>query len=185
MMKTGIYTITHRESGRVYVGSSADCDYRFYQHRWYLNRGEHTNRRLQRAWKKYGSDAFVWAVIEPCEVDQLIAREQWHLDQRQPRVYNVGKFVEAVTRGMSVPDSVRQKLSASHKARGGFTPEHRAALAAANKRRAGWKHTDAAKQAVREANTGRVRTPEHREAIRRAQIGNQHYKFRKPIATYA
>lgn len=172
-MESGIYTIVHVVSGRAYVGSSNNVEYRWYQHRWHLNRGEHTNKRLQRAWLKYGPDAFVWTVVEPCDVAVLIEREQAHLDRLQPRVYNVGTRVEAVTYGRPVPDSVRQKLSASHKART-LSVEHVAALTAANKRRAGWKHSDAVKETCSLTNRGRVRSVAHREAIRKAQMGNTH-----------
>lgn len=172
-MTSGIYTIAHVGSGRCYVGSSNNCAYRWYQHRWRLNRGSHPNTRLQRAWKKYGADAFIWSVIEACEVAALIEREQWHLDRRQPHVYNIGTKVDAVAQGVPLPEAVRQKISAALRRRP-MSEAHKAALAAANKRRAGWTHSEDAKNAVRTANKGRIRSDSHREAISKAQTGNTH-----------
>jgi group I intron endonuclease len=63
-MLSGIYSITHKESGRKYIGSSVDIARRWNSHRSSLNRGVHENAYLQNAWNKYGSEAFLFEVIE-------------------------------------------------------------------------------------------------------------------------
>lgn len=75
----GVYTISG--AGRVYVGSSCDVKRRWYHHRRSLRRGDHHSILLQRAWSKYGEDAFQWKIVRECSTpdealrveDELIA----------------------------------------------------------------------------------------------------------------
>lgn len=60
----GIYTITNKFNRKVYVGSSGNIRHRLYVHLNALERGTHINTHLQAAWKKYGRDAFIFAVLE-------------------------------------------------------------------------------------------------------------------------
>lgn len=82
--KSGIYAIEHIASGRVYIGSSADIPQRWYQHRHSLDKGKHGSPHLQRAWSKYGPDAFEFYVLEECEKAVLLLREQEYLDAFLP-----------------------------------------------------------------------------------------------------
>lgn len=76
-----IYQIRHIESGRVYVGSTNDPSKRWKAHRRELDRGTHHSEYLQRAWNKYGTDAFVFEIIEPVLfIEDLISREQYWID---------------------------------------------------------------------------------------------------------
>jgi group I intron endonuclease len=76
----GIYAIRHIATGRCYVGSSVRIVYRWKQHRTQLERGTHHGKHLQRAWSKYGADAFEFVVLEQVDSSQLVAREQFHID---------------------------------------------------------------------------------------------------------
>ena len=67
MKLSGIYSITHIETKKIYIGSSVDIKRRWNSHRSSLNRGKHTNPHLQNAWKKYGKDAFIFAIEEITE----------------------------------------------------------------------------------------------------------------------
>lgn len=155
---SAIYAITHIDSGRCYIGSTTDYVSRCYQHRSHLRRGKHRNPRLQHAWNKHGALAFTFEIIErDVALPTLITREQFWLDSRKPDVYNVGDAADCPVRGRKAV----------------FSADHLAKLSAANKARAGWKHSDEAKAIVSATNSGRKRTPEHREAIRQAQMGNK------------
>ena len=78
----GVYLIYNLVSGKVYIGSAArSLRYRCRFHRWDLRRGLHWNTHLQRAWDKYGEESFVFRVLEMCEPDQCVKREQFWLDQ--------------------------------------------------------------------------------------------------------
>jgi group I intron endonuclease len=63
-MYSGIYTIRNTATGWVYVGKSTDTARRWKQHRRDLNRGAHSNAKLQWDWVLYGSDAFEFEVVE-------------------------------------------------------------------------------------------------------------------------
>src|SRR6056297_918320 len=80
MSDIGVYRITHTESGKVYIGSSASLKHRLYCHKWDLKKSKHHSFLLQRAWDKYGEEAFVFEVIEHCEREELPVREQHWID---------------------------------------------------------------------------------------------------------
>ena len=67
----GIYAIIHTTSGRCYVGQSRDLAKRWTNHRQDLAAIRHDNSHLQRAWIKYGPEAFDFRVLERCAVDDL------------------------------------------------------------------------------------------------------------------
>jgi group I intron endonuclease len=80
---TGIYTILHVASGKVYIGSALCVRCRWNGHRSTLNLGKHRNGYLQAVWNKYGKDAFVFSILEECSPDKLDEREQYWLDISQ------------------------------------------------------------------------------------------------------
>ena len=80
MKVTGVYAIKHSSTGKVYVGSAVDIHRRWKDHRTRLNCGRHGNEYLQRAWAKYGHDAFVFEVLEECSKEQRLVCEQHWID---------------------------------------------------------------------------------------------------------
>ena len=77
---SGIYEIVNTVNGKRYIGSSVNIKTRWSQHRVRLSSGDHHCPPLQRAWVKYGSDAFEFRVIERCGRDVLVSLEQSYLD---------------------------------------------------------------------------------------------------------
>ena len=77
---SGIYSITHAESGKTYIGSSASIFRRWRGHFIFLEADRHGNRYLQSAWAKHGSAAFSFSVLEVCAPEKLTEREQAHID---------------------------------------------------------------------------------------------------------
>jgi group I intron endonuclease len=91
-----IYSISNTITSAVYIGSTVRAaKVRWGQHRKELRAGIHHSRFLQRAWNKYGEDAFVFEIIEEvADNDSLLSREQQHLDSRRTefarsKTYNV------------------------------------------------------------------------------------------------
>jgi group I intron endonuclease len=76
----GIYQILCSGNSKVYVGSAVSIHARWASHRSQLRWGGHGNKHLQNAWAKYGEASFHFSVIEHCEVDALIQREQHWID---------------------------------------------------------------------------------------------------------
>ncbi len=114
----GIYCIENTVTGSLYIGSSVNIERRWRSHRHSLARGRHHSRYLQRAWHKYGPEAFDFVIICCCAPRELLLFEQHWLDWQRP-VYNSCPAAGS-------PRGVRRP----------HTPAHRAKLAAANRKRA-------------------------------------------------
>lgn len=91
-MKSGIYKITNSVNGKFYIGSSADIDYRWNEHKQYLNGNYHINPKLQNAWNFYGGDKFIFEIIEETSPEKVILldREQHYLDLFKPYMRDIG-----------------------------------------------------------------------------------------------
>ena len=59
-----IYKIINIITGDFYIGSSLNLMNRYKNHINKLNKQNHRNNILNRAWKKYGSKSFVFVVID-------------------------------------------------------------------------------------------------------------------------
>ena len=79
-MDSGIYAIRNKVNGKIYVGSAANFKRQFYLHKHHLRKGNHHSKKLQNSWNKYGEDAFEFGIIEICNTNNLIEREQFWLD---------------------------------------------------------------------------------------------------------
>lgn len=121
-MKTqgGVYKITCAVDGRLYIGSSFCISVRWKEHRYQLGLGVHRSRHLQRAWNKYGADAFTFEVLQyEGDRDRREALEQHFLDTLQPfgaKGFNSAREV-GTTRGIKATDEQRRKKSEAQKGR--------------------------------------------------------------------
>lgn len=96
----GIYKILNIENGKFYIGSSKNIKHRWSQHKSKLKKGKHPNMHLQNAWVKYGSKAFSLIIIEEnTQINDLIKREQYWLDELKPYNRNVGYNINKITTG--------------------------------------------------------------------------------------
>lgn len=91
-MKSGIYKITNEVTGKFYIGSAKDIDWRWYVHKHDLRTKTHCNPKLQHSWDYHGEEKFLFTVIEEVEPEQakLFEREQYYLDTLKPYERNVG-----------------------------------------------------------------------------------------------
>jgi group I intron endonuclease len=144
LARSGIYAIRHKATGRIYLGSAADIPRRWRCHRSRLRLGTHHSRYLQRAWNKYGPDAFVFEVLRAVpDPNGLIEVEQEYLDRLQPYRWRLG-FNVCSTAGSPLGRQCR--------------PETRAKMAEAMR---GKKHSPEAKAKITAALTGKKLSPEH------------------------
>lgn len=86
--RCGVYAIEQVGTDRIYIGSSGNIENRWYQHRLALRRQKHHSPFLQRAWDKYGADAFRFVVLDECPETEILELEQEYLDVLLP-VFNV------------------------------------------------------------------------------------------------
>lgn len=97
-----IYQIRCVPMSKVYVGSAINPRKRWWSHIHALRKGTHHSSYLQRAWNKYGEDAFVFEIVEPVLfVEDLITREQYWIDTLRAADRRYG-FNSTPTAGSSV-----------------------------------------------------------------------------------
>lgn len=159
----GVYKITHVDSGRVYIGSSKEIAHRFYLHRWQLSRGDHHSPLLQRAWSKYGADAFTFETVLICAESDLLFYEQALIDFYKSSDPAMGMNISSLAGRTCVPFTEERRAAAS-RARLGKpifknNPEAHANMMAAVRRGKdhgffGRKHTDEAKRIIAEKKRG-------------------------------
>ena len=94
-MASGIYKITNKINGKVYVGSAVNFNNRWKEHLRELRKEKHHSSALQNAWNKYGEDNFEFSIIEECERTRkvLLGREQYWMDTLDSvaKGYNIAK----------------------------------------------------------------------------------------------
>lgn len=57
---TGVYMITNSVTGRKYIGSSHNVEYRMHTHLLLLRRGKHSVEDMQEDFDRYGEESFVF-----------------------------------------------------------------------------------------------------------------------------
>lgn len=164
---SGIYAIVNKINGKRYIGSAVKFGARFRKHIWELENGSHHSAKMQRAWRKYGREAFDFTVLEVVSSpSDLIDREQSWIDSTG--VYG-GGYNMSPTAGSNL--GTKRSL------------ETRAKM-----RESGLKYraTDETREKLRVANTGKkaspeklakmsalVKSPETLEKLRLAGIGRK------------
>lgn len=78
---TGIYCIENTVNHKKYIGQAVDIEKRITGHKKHLLSNKHPNGHLQRAWNKYGENAFLFSVVEECEESKLSEREIFYIEK--------------------------------------------------------------------------------------------------------
>src|SRR6266699_1664035 len=113
---SGIYRITCIPTSKFYIGSAVNLYHRRVCHFNDLQHGTHRNSRLQRAWNKYGPDAFTFEVLELILIPFLLEREQYWFDKLQPfgdKGFNLDRIAGSRI-GSEVSPATRAKLRAAN-----------------------------------------------------------------------
>ena len=126
----GIYTITNKITGTVYVGQAIDITTRWARHRW-TYRKNLKDTYLQRAWNKYGEENFIFSVYKRIE-EPDIAKLHILLDKEEIAALaqfrsNCYNLKEAGISGGIISKETLKKLSEHNKQRW-KNPEYRAKL---------------------------------------------------------
>ncbi len=117
-----IYQIVNKLNKATYIGSilRRKPEHRWHRHITDLKAGKHHSKHLQRAWNKYGEQAFTFEVLQQIpDTDDVIKLEQQYLDNRKMNYpsnlnYNVC-WVAGSCVGRRWSKKARQALSKAHK----------------------------------------------------------------------
>jgi len=148
--QSGIYKIVDLK-GRIYVGSAMDLNRRCNSHFATLRNGKHYNKKLLNVFSKYGESSLTFEIIEYCNVEDLIIREQFYIDLLNPFFNNC--LVAGSPLGYKHSDETKRKHSLS---RTGIK-----------------KHSDEFKNELAERNKKRVWSKESKEKLSKSQTGKK------------
>lgn len=185
----GVYQIRCLVNGKAYVGGTVDLRRRLLGHLRNLHAGRHHSLKLQRAWARYGPEAFVFEVLETSSREGIQAAEQRWLDKTQAFTRHGGYNICPEGRlrlGVSPSPETRAKMSASQVGRklsseqvAGMrermlghspSPETRQKIAASSR---GRQHTDESRRKIGEAHRGKVVSEQTRARLSEANRGSQ------------
>jgi group I intron endonuclease len=168
-MVSAIYAIVNQVTRDMYVGSAVTVNRRWATHRRDLAKQCHYNSKLQRAYDKYGKDAFDWEIIQPVEDKKnLVEREQFWMNFFVP-AYNNRPVADSPL-GTKHSLETRAKMSAAHKGRV-FSDKHKANLSASAQGRV---ISEERKKHLSEINKGKITSEETRAKIGATSVGRYH-----------
>jgi group I intron endonuclease len=113
MINSGIYKITNTLTNKVYIGSSTNISNREYKHFWMLKKNIHDNEYLQKSFNKYGDIFFNFEIIEYCQYNELIEKENFYITSYNSNNSNYGYNLASVNefRRNTYNSEVKIKLS--------------------------------------------------------------------------
>lgn len=119
--KSGIYKWENKISGEFYIGSAVDLNKRMleYYRESYVTHPSRGKSIICFALVKYGYNNFSLSILEYCDRDQVISREQFYLDLLNPP-YNILKYAYSSDGYKHTLEAI-QKMSLAKK--GKFTKE--------------------------------------------------------------
>lgn len=91
MKKSGVYKITCKVNGKIYIGSSKNMHIRYNEHMSDFKIGRNSPR-MQNSWNKYGDENFTFEILETCEREKniILEKEQFYLDKFESYDRNIG-----------------------------------------------------------------------------------------------
>lgn len=72
IMTCGIYMITNKKTGKIYIGQSKNIERRFYEHCHHTKKNTYIDRSIN----KHGADAFNFDIIHECAEEDLLQEEE-------------------------------------------------------------------------------------------------------------
>ena len=146
-IEPGVYKIQSRVNGKMYIGSAKCIRYRFACHRSTLKSKTHGSIVLQAHVNKYGFEDLSFCVLEICEVENLIKREQHYIDLLNPIVpngFNVRVLANSCLGSKRNPESIAKSVAT--KKANGWKPS----IGGATYGNLGKKQPESAKQKIRD-----------------------------------
>lgn len=109
MLKSGVYQLKNKVTGKVYFGSTKNLYNRKLKHFWMLRQNNHTNSNIRKDCQKYGAEVFEFEILAYVPEDELLEYEQvlLNLDVKKYNTCLVAGSPEGVTRS----EETKRKLS--------------------------------------------------------------------------
>lgn len=145
---SGIYQIQSKLNNKIYVGSAVNLRGRKYIHFRDLKLDLHCNKYLQRHVDKYGEEDLQFSILEFCQKENLIEREQYYIDSLQPE-FNICQ-VAGSSFGTRRTEETKQKM------RGKNNPMYGISRIGENATMWGKKHSKETKQKMSNAHKGQI-----------------------------
>mgnify|MGYP000949948760 CR=1 FL=1 len=163
----GVYQIRNIVNSKLYIGSAISIKKRWQEHVRALNKGQHYNKKLQRAWNKYGANLFKFEIIEYTSQALLLSREQYYLDTLLYASCDNSKFDKLSYNICRVAGNM---LGHKH------SVKTRKKISEANK---GKKYSIETRKKMSEIQRGKKHSIETRQKISRIHKGKNHYFYGK------
>lgn len=93
LKQSGIYCLINIINNKRYIGSSKNIYQRLLKHRSLLRKNKHENIKLQNSWNKYQENNFNFYILEFCNENDLLLKEQHYIDTLNPEL-NITLIVE-------------------------------------------------------------------------------------------
>lgn len=165
---SGIYKITNKFNGRIYIGSSVDFVKRWGAHQSDLLHNRHPNQFLQNDYNlcknKHGTEPLTYEIMEFAGINELLIREQYYIDMYfddKNNTYNICK-----TAGNSLgrrPSEATKALWRQQRKGKDMSNATKASVAA----RTGVARTEETKRKIKEAHLGVPMSEQAKEKLRR------------------
>jgi len=169
-MNSGIYKIFNKISEKFYIGSAVNIKDRWRQHCYKLKNIKHRNAFLQAAWNLHGQEAFELIILEYCEKDKLLEREQYWLDLTQCYDKNIGYNLNKIAGSMlGYKHSEETKLKFKDRI---YTDEIKLNMRIGQK---GKKYSQETKDKLSKIRKGRIVSEETRERMRQAWLKRRNF----------
>ena len=157
----GVYKIQSKiKPERIYIGSSLHVKLRWSTHKCALKSQRHCNSKLQYHYNKYGKGDLEYSLLEICDANNILEREQYYIDLFIP-YFNVCAVAGTIT---GFHQSKEQRANASERMIGNThvaghvrTDEWRSNI---GKSRKGHSVSEETRQKLRDANLGKKHKPE-------------------------
>jgi group I intron endonuclease len=188
MKVSGIYKIINKTNGKYYIGSSNNIigiRGRWANHVHYLNNNKHQNRHLQRAWNKYGVDAFDFTILEKALPESLLEIEQKYLNEaarEKIKCYNMSFIAGKI----EMTSEVKKKISESLKGiKRPYKPCKPSDVAKRVESRKWYKHhSKKTRDKISKARMGYVNSPESIQRMREKLKGRKPWNVHQTIYTF-
>lgn len=172
--KSGIYCIENTINHKKYIGQSVDIDDRWRKHVSELKHNSHHNDYLQKAWNKYGENAFIFYVLEYCNKNELDKMEIYWINyydsENRDHGYNLksggqngGSILSEYAKEKqkksikeSYNNSNLREVRRSAALNQWANPEIKAKISGKNSSMYGRHHSEEAKNRISMANKGRI-----------------------------